>query len=577
MTTPDPELTKVLDTINRETLSNHLDFCSTVRRDTGGPGEEEMVQYIVDTLDQNGVPVTVHEFDAFLSYPRHAVLEVLSPEPITFRCLTHSFATSTGANGLTGSLTYLPDKNMKHGAGRITLVDGLAMPIEVLDASKAGVQALIFANADWYHHNMIVTTIWGGSPTPDQVERLPSIPVVSISNEDGEKLKALLEKGPVEVKLTTEVETGWHRVKLPEVIIPGTGDTDDFILVGGHYCSWEVGVTDNSTGIATLLELARTLWQARGQLQRSVRIAWWPGHSHGRYAGSTWYADTFFEDLADNCVMYHNIDSPGVKGATKYILRHTSAEIEAFGRQAIESHTEQRDPEVHRPSRAADQSFLANGIPACSLYSFLPDDHPDRKPWTGGCAGAWWWHTEHDTRDKADEAILEKDARLSLSFVMGLANAQVIPFDFHHAAVEIREFLNEVAEAAGEHLDLRRTIELAESFTKASEGLNTALAAHGKDDPERANQVLHDLARLIVPLVYTTEGRYTHEAADITPMMSTHKASMYPGINRAFGLAELAGSPDYGFLKTTLHRQINRFNETLAAACDLAQTYESVS
>ncbi|MEX2534485.1 MAG: M28 family metallopeptidase [Trueperaceae bacterium] len=560
----------ILEGVSSANLDAHLDWCSGVRRDTGGPGEEKMVEYIVETLKKEGVPVTVHEHDAYLSYPRHAVLEVLAPERLNIRCLTHSFAASTGSNGLSGSLRYLPEKNMKDGAGRIALVDGLAMPIEVLQASRAGVQALIFSNADWYIHNMIVTTIWGGSPTPEQQERLPTVPVVSISNEDGKKLKELLESGPVELRVTTEVETGWKRVKLPEVRIPGSADTDEFVLVGGHYCSWEVGITDNSTGIAALLEIARIMWQNRSSLERNVRVAWWPGHSHGRYAGSTWYADTFFEDLGRNCVAYHNIDSPGVKGATKYILRHTSAEIEEFGRQAIESFTEQRDPEVHRPSRAADQSFLANGIPSCSLYSFLPDGHPDRKPWTGGCAGAWWWHTEHDTRDKADTTILAKDVRLSLGFVARLVNTPLFPFDFHHLALETKEFITDAAEAAEGKLDMDRTLELADQLIAATEGLNERLAASGGQDAARNNETLRRLARTLLPLVFTSDGRYVHEAADITPMMSTHRASMYPGINRAFGLADLEGTVEHGFLLTKLHRQVNRFNDRLERAVELA-------
>lgn len=569
---PDDVLAPILDAVERQRLSAHLDWCAGVRRDTGGPGEDAMVDYIVETLAEDGIETTVHEHDAFLSYPRHAVLEIVSPERRQIRCLTHSFATSTGANGLTGSLRYLPDKAMRDGAGRIALVDGLAMPIEVMQASKAGVQALVFANADWYLHNMIVTTIWGGAPTPQQLDRLPSIPVISIPHEEGEALKGLLEHGPVEMRLVTEVETGWKRARLPEVVIRGSADTDEFVLVGGHYCTWEVGITDNSTGVAALLEIARVLHANRTALKRNVRVAWWPGHSHGRYAGSTWYADTFFHDLSDNCIAYHNIDSPGVKGATKYILRHTSAEIEAYGRAAIERHTEQRDPDVHRPSRAADQSFLANGIPSCSLYSFLPDEHPDRKPWTGGCAGAWWWHTEHDTRDKADDAILEKDVRLSLGFVTGLANEPVFPYDFHNLAVETRAFIEDAREATSGHVDLTPVLLAADQLVAATQRLNTELAARASDDVDTTNRTLRRLARLLLPLTFTTEGRYTHEAADITPMMSTHRGSMYPGINRAFGLPDLAPD-DRLFLQTHLVRQANRFRDTLQEATRIAEAY----
>ena len=52
--------------------------------------------------------------------------------------------------------------------------------------------------------------------------------------------------------------------------------------------------------------------------RRSVRIAWWPGHSTGRYAGSTWFADKFAIDLDENCVLQVNCDSPGCRWATLY-------------------------------------------------------------------------------------------------------------------------------------------------------------------------------------------------------------------------------------------------------------------
>ena len=63
---------------------------------------------------------------------------------------------------------------------------------------------------------------------------------------------------------------------------------------GGWYYQ---SVKDVTTGDAAMLEIARILWANRGDLRRSVRLAWWPGHSTGRYAGSTWFADHFGRSL----------------------------------------------------------------------------------------------------------------------------------------------------------------------------------------------------------------------------------------------------------------------------------------
>lgn len=555
--------------VQSDNLRQHVDWCSEVRRDTGGEGEDRMVDYIVETLARDGVPVQVHEFDAFLSYPRRATLVVTSPERRQFRCLTHSFARSTGPHGLVGDLTFVPDEDLGQGAGRVALVDGLASTIRILDASRAGVSALIFANAESYIHNMIGTTIWGGAPTMDLVDRLPSIPVISIAHEDGEALKELLRQGRVQVTIETEVDTGWRKVRLPEVRIEGKTDPETFMLVGGHYCSWEVGTTDNSTGVADILELARIFWQHRDELDRSVRFVWWPGHSHGRYAGSTWYADTFFEELGKNCILYHNIDSPGVRGASKYILRHTSAEIEAFGREVIERYTPQIDPEVHRPSRSADQSFLAIGVPTCSLYSFLPDDHPDRRPWTGGCAGAWWWHTEFDTRDKADIDILAKDCGLSVAFVYGYLNAEVLPLGLERAAEESLEFVESLANDVGSHLDMSRSIEKARAVVATVRAVDRRRTDAPAAEAHQLNETLMQLSRILNPVRFTSQDRFSHEPADMTPLMRARKSAMFPGLSKAAGLPGLQGTREYGFLKTQVRRQLNRFDDACDRALDL--------
>ena len=166
---------------------------------------------------------------------------------------------------------------------------------------------------------------------------------VSVDVESGAALKEMRRAGPVQVTLTARVETGWYRSKLPEVRIPGSREPDRFVLVGAHYCAWHEGITDNATGDACVLEMAKLLWKGRASLDRSVRLCWWPGHSHGRYSGSTWYADTFFTDLAEGGLAYYNIDSPGVKGATVYYCRHTCAELEHYCRSVIARVTGQRE------------------------------------------------------------------------------------------------------------------------------------------------------------------------------------------------------------------------------------------
>ena len=244
------------------------------------------------------------------------------------------------------------------------------------------------------------------------------------------------------------------------------------MLVGAHYCSWFDGSTDNVTGDSCVLELARILKQFDGKLRYGIRFAWWPGHSHGRYSGSTWYADTFWHELRDHAIAYFNIDSPGVKGATVYVPRHQMAEVADFnetmttevtGWTTMKSSNAQLalgkrgDKYVSptRPSRAADQSFWGIGVSSMSVYSMLTPDDANRDPNVGGSGGAWWWHSEHETIDKFDSAILAQDTHLYAAIMLRLATAEILPYNLSAIAQDYLDSLKEYDEEAGQWLPFK--------------------------------------------------------------------------------------------------------------------------
>ena len=167
---------------------------------------------------------------------------------------------------------------------------------------------------------------------------------------------------------------------MPVVEIKGALEQDKFVLLHGHYNSWDVGVGDNATGDACMLEVARMLWKHRDRLERSVRVAWWPGHSTGRFAGSTWYADTFARDLG-NCVAHMNCDSPGCRDATDYLFIPWMAENIGFVKGVVRD-AAKREAEGKRPTQSSDFSFNHLGITGCFLAP-----RASRRPRSNGAAG----------------------------------------------------------------------------------------------------------------------------------------------------------------------------------------------
>ena len=561
--------------VRPERLAAHLEWFAGVRRDTGGPGEQRAAEYIAAQLRETGVPVEVHEFDAFLSYPIRATLEVLEPERLTLPCVTHSFARSTGPDGIVAELREVAEGQVEQSAGRAALVNGLSTPVTVLRASRAGCAAVVFANQDRVIHNMIGTTIWG-TPDLDEADRLPQCPAVSVDVDGGRALRGLLGRGgPVRVRIVAELKTEWLRSLLPEATIPGTGaggaDADQFVLVGAHYCAWNVGITDNAVGDACLLEMARLFWEHRAGLARGVRVCWWPGHSHGRYSGSTWYADTRFFELAERCLAYYNVDSPGVRGATRYVARNTTADLERFAKAMITRTVGTADPPAHRPARAADQSFLPNGVSSFSIYPFLPEGHPDFRPWTGGSAGAWWWHTDFDTLEKADPAILATDTRVGVTAVGELANARVLPLSPGDTGEEIRKTARDLRPSLGTHLDLRPLVADADAFITAARSLDEVRdRAADAAEARRLNAALLRLSRMLNPVVYSRRGRFFHDPAEWSPIMRASGRYVLPGLAPAAALPGLAGTRDYGFLRAQLVRECNRIRAALRDGTGLA-------
>ena len=415
---------------------------------------------IAGMLKSFGVPVTLHEPTLYLSIPYSAQVRVGDR---VMKAKPPAYSRDCRA-GLEGALVHVPaaysrsigtlfNKNQDPALsaaerlkGKIVISEGFAFPQKIHEFEQKGAIGVIAINPGADVHWGICTSIWG-TPDLDDLPRKPGIPVVAVNNPDGQELIALAANGG-RATIATEMEEGWYPQKVPVVEIKGTAEPEKFVLVHGHYDSWDVGVGDNATGDATLLELARVLWKNRRKLKRSVRIAWWPGHSTGRYAGSTWFADAFAIDLDENCVAQVNCDSPGCRWATMFKDVSWMPETEAYVQSAIKAVTGLAS-HGERPHRAGDYSFNNIGISSFfMLSSTMPDDLRAEKSYytVGGCGGNIAWHTENDLIDIADQEILLRDIKVYAQAVLGVANASVPAVRLERGERRIRHNRREVPE-----------------------------------------------------------------------------------------------------------------------------------
>jgi hypothetical protein len=518
---------------------------SRLVRDSGGPGERRAVDYIRRQLARWGVPHVLYEPELLVSLPRSAGLEVLAPERRRLTAKTPSMSVSTG-RWLRGSLVYVPTGHppgimaLFEGVGevpqpvegRVVLTEGYPSPGKVAGFQARGARAAIFISPGERIHEGICTTIWG-APDLDTVARRPRIPVLAVNRNEGAWLRDLARQGPVRVRYRTRLDEGWRPIPVLVAEVPGTEVPEEFVLLHGHLDGWHRGVGDNATGNATLLEVARVLWQHRDRLRRTVRVAWWSGHSHGRYAGSAWYADTFALDLDAHCLVHINCDSPGCRWATVYEDVFWMSEAEGIARAVIRDVTGQ-EASGGRPLRAGDKSFSNIGVSTFyMLTSTMPKALAAELGYypVGGCGGNIAWHTEDDTLEIADREHLLRDMKVYAAAVWRAANSPLHPLDFRATAREFAATLRSYQEAAGERFDLAPVLGEVEALGADLEAFYDRLAGL-RDlplrDPRvmRANAALRRLSRILVPVNYTRAGRFRHDPAlDVPPLPDLEPAT----------------------------------------------------
>lgn len=567
------EVTAALADVSLDEPWSLIEYFTTLRREHPTDVATAAGQ-IERRLTRLGVPVEVHRPALFLSLPGKGSVVM---DGRSFRAKPMAMS-SAYPSGLTAPLAYVPARYARNAdemftrgfigdgevdvRGRIVVSEGFGMPGKVSWFEQRGAAGLIAVNPGQNAHWGICTTVWG---TPDlrDLPRKPKIAVAAVSNPDGQHLITAARAG-ASVTLTTEVEEGWFESPVPVVEIPGTVDPGTFVLLHGHYDSWDYGIGDNATGDAALLEIARVLWRHRSQLRRSVRIAWWPGHSTGRYAGSTWFADQFAIDLDENCIAQVNCDSPGCRWATEYVDVSWMDETEDWCRSVIRD-VAGRDARGERPHQAGDYSFNNIGISSFfMLLSTMSHAHREQLGYyaVGGCGANIAWHTEDDLIHIADRAVLMTDMKIYLAAVMGVANATIAPFDFRKTVASFRAALRRYEAPVRERLDLApawRALEELDTELEAFAVRCRALQDRPADDPEvrAANRVLRRLARLLVPVNFTSGPRFFHDPAETTPALPDLAVALGAGGTR---------DEDVGFLLTHLVRGRNRLVASLREA-----------
>ncbi len=499
--------------VSKDNLMSVAEKIASYHRHSGTPEERQAFEYLESEYKKLGYATRLLDCDTYISLPVACRLTVnLRDIPAQ----THSMVPS---GNVTGELVYVKDvetSEIPTFEGKIVVTEGRAVfePVKAAQDKKA-IGILFIQEAPL--RECIPSACWG-SPTPDEWDLIPVIPVASVEDTYGSELIEDLKKGQqMTANLVTVTDTSWRKIPLLIADLNCPAETTRFVELTGHLDAWYYGAVDNGSSDSVMLEIARIAKAHQSELRRNFRIVYFSGHSHGRYAGSAWYADYFWEDLRNNCVVHTNTDCAGCKGADELRYSIIMPETKGLIVDILKDQTGVTFEGI-RCVRNGDQSFwnvgLSNAFASFSRQKKIIDADGNVSYGKGNANLGPFWHTPKDLFDCIDPDYLVRDCKIVGEYVLTFLTAEVLPLDYTASTADIIAQLKQWNLIAGDEYDLSEQIARAEKLDALCRRF------YQENIPaEVRNEAFLKLARILVPLNFTKGNIYVQEvAADIDPM-----------------------------------------------------------
>ena len=132
---------------------------------------------------------------------------------------------------------------------------------------------------------------------------MSSVPIVAVTPEHYNRMYRILRRGiPVNVEVEVRNSHGTSVEQASNVLgeIPGTDLAQEVVMMGAHFDTWHASpnASDNTSGVAVVLEAARILKAIGAEPRRTIRVALWSGEEQGLY-GSRAYVSKHFGNPDD--------------------------------------------------------------------------------------------------------------------------------------------------------------------------------------------------------------------------------------------------------------------------------------
>lgn len=143
---------------------------------------------------------------------------------------------------------------------------------------------------------------------------MASVPVVAVNPEHYNRMYRILARDiPVEVEVEVRNRHGDGPSMAHNVVgeIRGADRADEIVMLGAHFDTWHASpnASDNTSGVAVMLEAMRILKALDIRPRRTVRIALWSGEEQGLWGSRAYVAEHFGSPEAGTTEAYDKLSA----------------------------------------------------------------------------------------------------------------------------------------------------------------------------------------------------------------------------------------------------------------------------
>ncbi|MFX0085190.1 MAG: M28 family peptidase [Candidatus Hodarchaeota archaeon] len=243
--------------------------------------------------------------------------------------------------------------------------------------------------------------------------KITEIPAFSISNEAGNFINRNQKRG--KGNLALKIRGKVIQKQAENIIGDMTGKSDNTVLLGAHYDTWDIGpgAFDNCTGMSTVLGITEAISKSglKNNLSSLLRVVFFSAEELGMLGSKAYVKDFIGTENEEKISLMMNYDCTSIKDGVRGAFTSNNMKIHKHIEKFVGMYGFNVKMSLRPPVNTDGEPFFKRKIPTFGLAQFTSPSY---------------MHTAFDTPDKISEDELKNSTAISGAILCDLMQKNVI-------------------------------------------------------------------------------------------------------------------------------------------------------